>query len=284
MYARLVPLRLTPLARPDPCRPPRPVRTTRCLVDTAARQTFAFALCAGFMMMAGIADASAQEPAGDRIRVVLSGGLRIPSRWVDGIERGMIAGNLDGSPCGNVGEIVCSAAPLPHSDEDLPVFGVDVAFRAATPYEVAVNLGFVHAGTVSGYFDGGTTGIDFSDAELTLRTRVTTVAASVRRVLPGRVRVGAGPALHVLRTSGRTVRGEETDTAVTPGMMLEAGVSPSLGRVLFFDLTVRYRWMAAATTGPFNAVNLQGDALTAFPATSARFNALLAELGLGFRL
>lgn len=236
-----------------------------------------------FTIVGGTA-VNAQQPETGRMRIVLSGGLRSPSGWVDGIERGMIAGNLDGDVCGDQGEIQCTAARRPFSDQDHVTYSVEVAFRARQRAEVAFSLGFGNAGNVSGYFDGGTTGTAGSDAELALEMRATTLAASLRYIALGGIRVGGGPALHVLRTTAGTVRGETSETTLRPGLVVDAGVSLPVRSTVFLDLGIRYRWMTKGTFGPYDALNEVNEVRAVFPATSAAFSPLLAELGLGIRL
>lgn len=227
---------------------------------------------------------SAQTPGGARVTFVVSGGGRLPSEWVNHIEDGMIAGSLNGDPCGNVGEIFCSAAPQPHDDEDLPTYSFEATFQPSSSYELSLQVGVAHPGSVSGYFDGGIEGLALTDAELRLEPQTVTIAASVRYIATGAVHIGGGPALHLNRVTAVSLARELVDTKAVPGFVLDATAAVPVRSTFFVQLATRYRWMKSTRYGPYDAFNMNGDALASFPATSAAFNALVAELGLGFRI
>jgi hypothetical protein len=197
--------------------------------------------------------------------------------------------NLDGDPCGDLSELLCQMPSQPDVENEPLVYGVTVAYRTRETLEVALSYTGASAGTVSGYFDGGNTGTNDSDAELWVEMRERTLALSARYVLNSFVRVGGGPALHVQRTLVTTAsdfrRGGRTDTHTTvrPGLLLEvSGVWPARSS-FFVECADRYSWASAATFGPYDALNEQSQRRATMGATRESFAHFTVGVGAGLR-
>jgi hypothetical protein len=197
--------------------------------------------------------------------------------------------NLDGDPCGDLSEVLCQTPSQPDVENEPWVYNVTVAFRMSEALEVALSYTGASAGTVSGYFDGGNTGTNNSDAELWVEMRTRTLALSTRYGINSFVRVGGGPSLHFQRTlvttatdfrsGGRT----DTHTTVRPGLRLEViGIWPVRSPV-FVEFATRYSWASASTFGPYDALNEQSQRRATMGATRASFAHFVVGAGAGFR-
>jgi hypothetical protein len=233
--------------------------------------------------------AATQSVRTPKFSIVFSGGVRPAGPWGQDIAAGMRRANLDGDPCGDNGEVFCSFSTQPDVEEHVLSYSIELGFRATPVLELALAYGSVSAGTVSGYFDGGNTGTGDSDAELLVAMHAKTVTVSGRYLIGQLVRIGGGPSLRIQETSVTTGsdlgRGGRTDrsTTVRPGFAIEAGVVWPRRSRLFVDLGVRYSWAAAASFGPYDAVNEQEQLRTTMPSTRASFAHFVAGIGAGLR-
>ena len=233
--------------------------------------------------------ADAQHPRQSRWSLVVSGALHPHTSWGTALAGALRSGNLDGDPCGNIGEIQCQAASQPDIDDQPLASHVALGMRVSPSLELALSYASASAGSVSGYFDGGNTGTSGSDATLWIEMRAHTVALTARYALTPAIRVGVGPAVRFQETATTTAgwfkNGGDTDkrTTVRPGILLEGSVTWPPRSTVFVEVAARYSWAGGATFGPYDALNEQHQLRTTMPGTTASFAHFVAGLGVGLR-
>lgn len=236
-----------------------------------------------------IQPADAQQPRQFRWSLVVSGAFHPHTRWGTALANALRSGNLDGDPCGNIGEILCQAATQPDIDDQPLASHVALGLRVSRRLELALSYASASAGSVSGYFDGGNSGTSGSDATLWLEMRARTLALTARYFLTSAIRIGGGPAVRLQETSTTTAgwfkAGGDTDkhTTVRPGILLEGSVTWPPRSTFFVELAARYSWAGGATFGPYDALNEQHQLRTTMPATTASFAHFVAGIGVGVR-
>ena len=208
--------------------------------------------------------------------------------WGQSVRSAMRAGQLNGSSCGNFGEIFCSGGGHPFGDDETIGFSVAAAYRFNAKVGVRVFYTPIPEGYVEGYYDGGrSTG---QDAELSVEFPSGRALGLQFAYYPLRgIRLGAGPAL--FKAEVRTITGGVVSSGVIAhesrptyaGAAFDVDITLPPRSPAYFYVGIQYQWSLPKDLGPFDAQNGVGEVLAVMPSVRASLTHAVVTLGLGFR-
>jgi len=218
-----------------------------------------------------------------RVSLIFSGNYIATEGLFNTLEEAMRLGRLDGSSCGNAGEIFCYGGYHPFSDVNRLGYMIMAGYAMSPKSKLWALFGKNNVGTTFGYYDGGDS--SWEDAELSVKTTLRTFAL-LYSILPASfIRLSIGPAFYLAKIELLTSDFlKENDNTSGIGFLTEIGLSVPARTSIFVDASIHYRYALNMKYGPYDAKNSQGEVLTRMPVTKVNFGFLLIQLGLGVRL
>ncbi|MEW6411882.1 MAG: hypothetical protein AB1483_05345 [Candidatus Zixiibacteriota bacterium] len=220
--------------------------------------------------------------------LTINGGYRFSGSASD-LESAMIVGRLNGSPCGDLGQIFCYSVDLPYTDQNRLGYTVTLSREIKPRLGLQAVYGSTQIGSTSGYYDGGDLGTQSTDAALEINGMKVTTYGLVARFNPTRlIYFSLGPAVYSLKfkvsTGGSGYSPGVQHHSERLGLLAGAGLTVPARSAVFVHLGVQYRLTGAFDVGPIDAKNRQGEVLTKLPLSNVSLNHLIFLIGLGIRI